>query len=376
VTAGRAAVDGGLARCARGGVAAICDEIDRRGLPDGSLAIGHAGVALLHGHRARAGEDDAADRAFTSLGRALELVGERPVPWLFYGYAGIAFALSQLADVGGEGEIDEPLAQLHELIVQPLAAERWEYEWELVFGAIGLGVYGLERRDPAIVARVVEHLGACAERSGNGISWTSQDKDDPTRYYNLGIAHGMAGAVAFLAAASASPGAEELLRGAVTWLTSRARIDRVPIYPMTIGAPSATWHDLTLDGWCYGDSSTALALARAGAALGDAGLRTAGRDLALGVARRTDADLARIKIDSSLCHGSIGQAVILHRLACVYDDAELMAAARRWYERAITEPVPDGMDAGLQTGLAGLALGLVSGYACASPAWTSAFLLS
>lgn len=386
MSAWRPALDGDLAVEARTRVAALCDEIDRRGVPDGSLAIGHAGVALLHGYRARLGEADAAERAFGAVASALELVGERPVPWLFYGYAGIAYVLAQLGDV--LGDVDEPLAQLHELIAQPLAADRWEYEWELVFGAIGLGVYGLERGDDAVVARVVDHLAACAERSDAGIAWTSRDEGQAHRYYNLGIAHGMAGAIAFLAAAcarsnvpaagvpaAAVPAAvPDLLRGAVAWLLARAQPDHTPIFPMTIDA-GPSWHSETLDGWCYGDASTALVLAHAGAALHEPRWIHDARAIAHRVAARTPAQLARIAIDSSLCHGAISQAVILHRLACVLDDEKLLAAARGWYERALSEPVPAGMDAGLQTGLAGLAIGLVTSYADVPPSWTRAFLL-
>ena len=49
---------------------------------DPSLYYGHAGVALLHGYRARCGAADSLDAAAEHLGAAAEMFAEERAPWL------------------------------------------------------------------------------------------------------------------------------------------------------------------------------------------------------------------------------------------------------------------------------------------------------
>ena len=368
----RPVLRGGDADRARALVAAIVDELATRAPSGPTLSHGHAGIALLHAYRARAGETATGEAAFDCLAQALDGIAEIPQPWLFHGHAGIAFALAHLPEVAGD--VEDVLAQLDGLIAQPLAEARWPYEWELMFGAIGLGVYGLERGASAIVARVVHHLGARAEHEGERVTWRAFDPGDPEGYFNLGIAHGVAGAIAFLAAAIATPGARDLLPGAVAWLRARERPGAVPAYPMT-EARRVELLTATVDGWCYGDPSTALAYVRAGAAADEPAWRAAGHALAIRAARRTDGELAAIGIDDALCHGAIGRAHLFHRLGLALADDELLACAARWYDRALTTVLSRVAVCGLQTGLAGIGLGLLAGYSAIEPAWDRALLL-
>jgi hypothetical protein len=131
----------------------------------------------------------------------------------------------------------------------------------------------------------------------------------------------------------------------------------------------------TVDGWCYGDPSTALAYVHAGRAAGEAAWIAAGHALASRAARRTDAELATIEIDQALCHGAIGQAHLFHRLGIALADDELLASASRWYERALATDLESVSECGLQTGLAGIGLGLLGGYSDVEPAWDRALLL-
>ncbi|MCE9575933.1 MAG: hypothetical protein K8W52_22470 [Deltaproteobacteria bacterium] len=361
----RPVLDGSLAARARATVAEIAAELDRRDLPTASLADGLAGIALFHGYRARAGEAADDDATFRTLERALAQIAELSSPWLFTGYAGIGFAIQHLADV--VGDTAETLAQLDDLVVQTLRAEPWAYEWELMCGAIGLGVYGLERGDHAIVARVVDILEARAEPMAVGRAWRAfDDQDDRVGHFNLGMAHGVAGVVGFLAeACTVAPRGAPLLRAAVDWLRTNERVGHARAYP-GFAAPRVA--SRATDGWCYGDQPTALALMRAGRALGDVALVDAAAGIARRAARRTGDELATLYITTALCHGSIGQALLFHRLGETLDDDDVRACARAWYARALDE-LASVTEAGLQGGLAGVGLGLIAGYSVVEPTW-------
>ena len=352
-----------------------------RGRADPALGAsldGHAAIALVHGYRARAGDeagDEAAALAFETLERALAGCAELAGPWLFGGVAGIGFAVHHLADVVGDA--GDVLAQLDAAIEGALAAEPWPHDFDLTGGAIGLGVYGLERARPALVARAVHHLAATAEAHGDGLAWRTFELGPPGGYLNLGLAHGAACVVGFLAGALAAgaPGAAALLRGAVAFLRGCERPDAVPCFPMAIGHA----FPFALDGWCYGDPSTALALVRAGHAAGEPGWTAAGHALARRAAARTPAvrAAAAARADATLCHGAIGHALLFHRLGALLGDAALLDAARAWYREALAGADVAAIAApGLQVGLAGVALGLLAGYAEVEPAWDRALLLS
>jgi len=114
---------------------------------------------------------------------------------------------------------------------------------------VGFGVYALEQLpSPSAIeclAYVVDRLDEIAERSADGITWfalpkllpDSQRQLCPNGYYNLGVAHGVAGVIAFLANVYAlderevrgvtrvRTKARQLLEGAVAWLLAR----RMPV---------------------------------------------------------------------------------------------------------------------------------------------------
>lgn len=373
------ALEGADAARARAVVAEVAEELARRDVVDPSLGFGSAAVAMLQGYRALAGEADEAEVTAT-LERVLERITDRPNPWLFSGYAGIAFTAHHLADV--IGPTDELLADLEPLIVQPLAAEQWKHEWELQSGLIGLGVYVHTRGLTEQLHRVISHLAARAHREVSGLTWLTHGSADN---YNLGICHGVAGAVAFLATICADPtmgvGAEPLLREAVPWLRACERAHGVPTYPMELGAPSPLQDlvggkILNLDGWCYGDPSTALVLVRAGQAIDERGWVEAGRAIARRAAARTDDELATVVMDQTFCHGRVGRAHLFHHLAVLLDDADLMVAARQWYLRALDDLALDTPDVGLQTGLSGIALALLGSYRAEAPRWGRALLIT
>lgn len=356
---------------ARAVVETIADELRRRAVTTPSLGYGNAGLAVLHGYRALAGVAGAEEDAVACIEAAMGAVAKEPGPWLYMGYAGLGFALQQLAPVAGD--VDDALAQVDAMIASELAAPFY-MPYELIGGMVGLGVYALGRGLGPVRDAVVQYLTTTmVDGAWRTYDHPGQPALHPDGYFNLGLAHGVAGAVTFLGDA----GARALAADGIAWLRAREQPGTLR-YPMMLGDKQE--RDYTLDGWCYGEPATAIAYVRAGLALGESDWVDAGRELALVSARRTDAELAHVTIDAGLCHGATGRAQLFARLADLLASDELHAAATCWHRRALTELAAPGALAaykpGIQVGLAGIGLSLLAATETRDPAWDRMLLIS
>src|SRR5437763_5994 len=207
---------------------------DDAGRRDVSLASGSAGLAVCSGQLARTRCDSqAADAALTRLEEAVAALATQPLTSSLYsGFTGIAWAVELvdgLLGAGGEdrsGDIDDALTSL-------LRRYPADAPYDLINGLTGLGVYALARwpRPGAapLVLGVVAQLARQARHDRDGVSWrTPPSWHGPRReqYWpggvDLGVAHGIAGVIPFLARVHrlglARPTLRPLLAGAVRWL--------------------------------------------------------------------------------------------------------------------------------------------------------------
>jgi len=350
---------------------------------EASLARYDAAVAILHEH---------VEQGFQS-------------PSLYGGLAGAGWVLAHISDGAGDflGEVD---AQL----IAKLEAAPWRDDYDLIQGLVGLGVYFLERlRGGAATARrgverVVDQLAAGAEPGAGGVTWHTapellvawQREHWPAGYYNLGVAHGVPGAIAMLGAAAALPDPElaataararELCGGATRWLRAqRLSPDPAGRFPsMLERAPRPAERARTA--WCYGDPGIA-------AAAWSAAIRTGAdpgewRELALESAQRPF-ERCRV-LDPNLCHGTAGLAHLCNRFYQASGDPRFRDAARGWFERTLAmrrpgegiagftawRPRAAGLDDGsaIQTsqdfldGTIGVGLALLAGLRADEPGW-------
>jgi hypothetical protein len=368
---------------------------------DPSLYYGHAGVALLHGYRARCGAADSLDAAAEHLGAAAEMFAEERAPWLARGFSGVAFAIAHLSDVV-ETEPDT-LPDLDAAIANVVDRDPWPFPWELMVGLIGLGVYGLERAATpagrAIVERAVGHLAAIADRSPGNATWRVVGGDyppelvaaNPDGFPSINVPYGVLGAIGFLAAARAIhvEGADpSLLADSVAWLRALDRTGERHRYPGNI-APG--WQDdeaMMSRGWCSGDLAVGMTLVSAGLAAGEPSWVGHGISVAAHGARTgwTEGDL-------SLCHGALGHGHLLNRLAQATGSSELADLARAAYRSALAARRGDGIGGfsriargpkssdpqfapSLQLGATGVALGLLAATCAIPPDWDRAFLMA
>jgi hypothetical protein len=397
-TAWQPLLEGGDAELARAAIEAVVGDLERLEPTDPSLYHGQAGIALLHGYRAHDGDDSAIDAAGDALAVAVAGHGEEKLPWLGRGFTGTAFALAHLGDLIDPGA--ETLEELDKAIAWVLDRDPWPFDWELIVGLVGLGVYGLERADTAggraMVERVLGHLSARAERSPAGATWLAPVREgdftdlagtDTTSYHNLGLPYGVAGVVGFLAEArrtGISGPDVELLEQATRWLRGHDRPEGVMRFPSFIARGRERSRR---NGWCYGDPITALVLVAAGLAAGEPSWVDHGTEIGLHAARWI-ASADPHEGGLSFCHGTAGRAHIFNRLAQATGSSELCEAARTSYRRLLAARQPGsgiggfrfdytgdrGLDRGMQLGAAGVAACLLATVSEVAPDWDRAFL--
>lgn len=294
---------------------------------------------------------------------------------LYSGATGVAWAIAQLrrrpaADVVAVGE------RIMDLLLRRVQDAPWTGPYDLAGGLVGVGVLALERIDEeigrAMLEATIDRLGEMAV-VGEGISWHTPvgllpetlRARAPQGLFNTGMAHGVAGVVALLGAATgAGVGrAGPLLADAVRWLLAQEVDGRMPTQVIS-GTPSFG-RDA---GWCYGDPGLAAALLVAARGAG----RADWENLAIRRARGCGALERAGIVDASLCHGSAGMAHALTRIAAATSDDAVGTAAALWRDRIEGQrPV----DAGLLEGSAGVALALLAGSESSGAGWDRFLLL-
>ncbi|MBW3570019.1 MAG: hypothetical protein KY467_02825 [Gemmatimonadetes bacterium] len=284
-----------------------------------------------------------------------EFIAEVPMqPYLYGGIAGMAWPLAHMERIGGaEDALD--FESIDDLLIDSVSDDVTP-PYDLISGAVGLGTYFLERLPAPAAAeglrRVIARLEATGERDERGMRWftrpelvpSTQRDSLPDGKYDLGLAHGVPGVIAFLALAllhgqDRQP-AEEMLRESVRWLMGLERPEgergaygvmvdpRAPRTPLRHRAA-----------WCYGDPGIAVALLLASRALADGELlrgvhRTARRAAALAESER------HTVVDTSLCHGSAGLGHLFGILGRALDDEQLRLRADAWHATTMNMRLP------------------------------------
>ncbi len=411
----RPLLEGADAERAREAVAAVAAELDpacREGAGP-SLASGSAGLAVFHAYL-NAAEPDAGhdDSAMASLDAAIQAVSEQELsPHYYAGFPGVAWAVEHLR--GRLFEMDEddedPNEEIDAAVRERLGVSPWRTDYDLIVGLVGLGVYALERLPrPAAagsIGRVLDRLEEIAERRPEGTTWFTPPEllwegartHAPDGYYNLGVAHGVPGVIAWLAEVVASgvqaDRARALLGSAVSWLLAQRQDGSAGYVFSSTTVPDKPPVESRL-AWCYGDPGVATALFLAGRLAGEPDWERE----ALGIARlavRRPVEKSGVN-DPGLCHGSAGLGLIFDRLWQASGDEEMAEAARFWFRHTLDhrrpgegiggfqawEPERLGEDfkwisrPGLLTGSAGVGLALLAATTDIEPAWDRFLLTS
>jgi len=339
-------LDGALADMARGAIRDVARAIANRE----GVRYKPSDRSLFWAYVAGAIEEDwvqeCYDAATDELGDAIADFGGYLA--LHGGIAGTGWVIAHVSD---EGVADEILVEIDRLLGRALDVARWEGDYDLISGLVGLGVYFLERGDvPSAktgLARVIEHLTVLREQTPQGATWHTkvellpewQRLQSPEGYYNCGLAHGVPGVVALLGRAATEPRDVETCREAMRWLTAQQITgDPAGRFPSAIHGGEQTTR-AARTAWCYGDPGVALAGWGAAARLG--GDVEPWRQVARDTTARA-IELTGIR-DPGMCHGAAGLAHIFNRFYQASRESVFRDAARTWFELALAMRKPEGV---------------------------------
>ncbi|GGM44062.1 hypothetical protein GCM10012275_13860 [Longimycelium tulufanense] len=387
------------------------------------LANGHAGVALLFIELGRWEPRWNVPGTAHLLASVAGLKGAASRVGLFGGLAGLGFACRLVAsEQEGYLSVRQHVRSPVNATAVRLAAalhERFSHgepnlgvnDYDLFYGLTGLGTYLLaeDKADDGGLVGVIDALSLLAgtrEIAGHRVpsAWVERTPliGYPQGYLNLGLAHGLAGVLAFLASALLVgvefPRQRETVEHLATWLLAQRRPDRrgrlcwprILSFGEVTGVANTT--PLTQLGWCYGSVGVANALRLAARALHrPEWMRDAITTMRDGFDVAGDLDHVR---DAGICHGWAGLlCLVLRALDDVTEpqarDA-LQELSTTLAERVLGQFEPDSRfgfravhgnemydDPGFALGAAGTALALHA-YATGQPprsGWDSALLL-
>ncbi len=375
---------------------------------DPTLATGDAGIALFLAELARARADVVvAEAARRHCGQVVAgAPGAAFHPGLFSGLPGVVWALDRIAGqlVELDCEYQDAADAIDRALLRILRRQRQPWHFDLAGGLAGVGVYALERLPrPAArdcLALVGDHLHRASERRPPGRTWRTPpelmpDADRGEGCFNLGMAHGIPGVLALLAAAAGGEadagGMRELAAEGVEWLLAQELPAAAAArFPGLIGDGTAAQGSPLA--WCYGDLGLAAALLAIARRLGHEGWDRAAVRIALAAAGR-EPDPAH-QGELGLCHGAAGLAHLFNRLYQASGERRLADAARAWFARvlvALGERRTEGTPAwrmeqqkhpklrwqrGFLNGDAGIGLALLAAVSPQEPRWDRVLLIS
>lgn len=380
--------------------------------PSALLDNGYPGFALFHAYRyAVEQEPRQRELALASMERSIDALARTQMSaTLFGGFAGPAWVVEHLASRVGALDVD--LEAIDDALL--LAVRRtweqpaWSVEFDLLYGLVGYGVYALERmpndRAVTLLELVVDRLDEVATRQdGIGVSWWTDPRQLPAislnkvpeGCFNLGVAHGTPGVIAFLAQVCDSGVAEgkarSLLDQALSWLAAQRLGGSTAEFPTWVAPddapPASRW------AWCYGNPGMAAALLCAARSVNDQALAAEALQMALCCAKRAAEYTGTV--DACLCHGAAGNGHLFNRLFQATGNPRLREAAVSCFETAFgffRPPAgvggfatwgqrPDGepgwIDSpGFLVGAAGVGLCLLAATSAVEPAWDRLLLVS
>lgn len=374
---------------------------------DATLGSGVAGLAFffVESHRAFGRQDSWNSIERISESMVLHLQHTALLPGLYDGLVGVAWALEHCcryrADVR---DYAEPLLeQIDELLLEHVKLEVSRQDFDLVAGLVGVAAFALVRQTRVshdIVTAVLRALCIMATRESNGTAWISlsdRTKNSERKpgladdNFNLGLAHGVPGVVAFLAqcvrAATTDYAriAVPLLSEAVPWLLAQEQSGLSSLFSYYSNEKGTS-----RCAWCYGDPSVGFALAVAGASLKNYAWKRSGIRIAEhGLARSPESSGV---VDSGLCHGAAGLALIGSQLYRLTGSNLFNRHAHTWAQRAIGFQVPSAFasnstlgsaidshltaDASYLTGSSGVALALMTVTGFTQSNWVGPMLLN
>lgn len=368
------------------------------------LLSGRMGIVLfLYYYSLHSGRDEFKDVGFELIEGIFDQIETSEVPHTFCeGLAGFGWGLNHLISQGFiDADLDEIFMELDQFSSQVINRYIEDKNFDYLQGAIGIGLYLLDRNPRQTAADSLLALLDALERSAivgaNGtIHWqTVVDPSDGSMGCNLGLSHGMSGIVNLLTRLAAfkpfKQRAAHLITGACRYLLGRQfdNPGQNSLFPSFFSQKYPPAYSRLA--WCYGDLGIAIGFSHAARATGDSRWHETAKKIFNHSATRQEPQFTGVN-DACVCHGSAGNAHIFNRAFQAYGDETFREAAIYWLNDSLTHArYPDGYagykmrhpeikggwqpEADLLEGIAGIGLVFISAVSEIEPAWDHSLMI-
>jgi lantibiotic modifying enzyme len=274
------------------------------------------------------------------------------------GIAGWGWLLNYLkkAEIVGT-EYDEYLQEVEFVLESSLSEYLENLDFDLLHGAMGLGLFFLERQRLDLVANIINALEGACIKSEREFKWKRFDKyvlkED---IYDFGLAHGNAGILYFLNKCYGQGVLPELCKEMITGLCqfflnniqeSEIHNSYFPSSVKTADYATPQQHaNNSRLAWCYGDAGILYTLLSCAYSINDEQLKEICIALLINTTERRSGIVTKVT-DAGLCHGAGGLALIFLKLAKLTGKKEFHQTAEYW----ISSTLEMGSD--VQKGAAG-----------------------
>jgi len=259
------------------------------------------------------------------------------------GLAGIGWLFCYLSDKAIiETDIDEFLSDLDEILEIELERLINEADFDILHGALGLGLYFLKRNRMQKVERIILSLDTSAEKFGEGLAWRQAIKyqgEGENFIYNLGLAHGNIGIAYFLYKCLdkevVSKKAMELLVRNLSFYRSVMQdwSKEGCYFPAVIYRPNGDQPGHSRLSWCYGDLGIFYIQLLVAIRINDHSQVEFVTECLRKTVTRTEVENSGV-VDSCFCHGAAGAAYIYLKIFAISNDPVFLTASRFWLNKA------------------------------------------
>jgi lantibiotic biosynthesis protein len=261
------------------------------------------------------------------------------------GLAGIGWLFNYLSEKGIiEIEPDEFLEDFDSTLEVKLLGMLSELDFDILHGAMGLGIYFLKRNRLDLIEKIVLALDAAATRMQNEIVWSRYDQYKlHDHLYDFGLAHGNAGILYFLAKcykANVLPDkCKQLIYGGLNFFESNIQ-DIAAVGSFFPGSKLVKEYKrankpyYSRMAWCYGDAGVLHSLVHVCRWIKDAAMEKKFIVMLEQVAtRRADAQTG-IQ-DAGFCHGASGVGYMFLNLFKTTGHQPFLNTAEFWLEKTL-----------------------------------------
>lgn len=218
--------------------------------------------------------------------------------------------------------------------------------YDFLHGAIGIGVYFLKREQPARIKKIVQALYDNCIDENDEVKWKRFDQFNyHADLYDFGFAHGVAGILAFLLKCHEKGICcnliEGLLKKGFNFYINNIQSENYNacIFPnkvlITNYKKSGVAPTAKMQGWCYGDLATCLALLKIARLFNNKADEKTIIELLHRIAKRRSLDKNRV-IDAGFCHGASGIAYLYLKICCLIKDNMMEKELQYWINLLIS----------------------------------------